>query len=151
MPSIVSISFSPPSELPRPADRYHRASAAEAMLLAERGIESDRKGKGGDRQLNIMSAATLAQLRDEGFHTGPGEMGEQIVLEGIDVDNLPVGAKIKLGPAAIVEVGIPRTGCDRFEHIQGRHKKLVRGRLGVMARVIASGKIAVGDAVSTFE
>jgi MOSC domain-containing protein YiiM len=149
MASIVSIAYSPPTEVPRPADHYHRAPAAEAMLVAELGIETDRKSKGGDRQLNIMSAATLAQLRHEGFHTGPGQMGEQIVLEGVDVDNLPVGAKIKLGPSAVVEVMIPRSGCDRFEHIQGMHKKLVRGRLGVIARVTVSGKIAVGDPVST--
>ena len=151
MASIVSIAYSPPTEIPKPEDHYHRPPAAEAMLLADRGIESDRKSKGGDRQINIMSAATLARLREEGFHTGPGEMGEQIVLEGLDVDSLPAGTKIKLGPSAIVEVMIPRTGCDRFEHIQGKLKKLVRGRLGVMARVTVSGKIAVGDAVSTME
>jgi MOSC domain-containing protein YiiM len=151
MPSIVSIAYSPPTEIPRPLDRYHRAPAAEAMLVADRGIESDRKSKGGDRQLNIMSAATLEQLRNEGFHTAPGQMGEQLVLEGLDVDNLPAGSKIKLGPSAVVEVMIPRTGCDRFEHIQGKLKRLVRGRLGVMARVKASGKITVGDAVSVIE
>ncbi len=122
MASIVSIAYSPPTEISRPKDHYHRVPATEAMLLADRGIKSDRKGKGGKRQLSIMSAATLAQLREEGFHTGPGEMGEQIVLEGIDVDNLPAGSKIKLGLSAIVEVLKPRTGCDRFEHIQGKHK-----------------------------
>src|SRR5438132_6162081 len=106
MPSIVSIAYSPPTEVPRPKDHYHRAPAAEAMLLADQGIESDRKSKGGERQINIMSAATLAQLRNEGFHTGPGQMGEQIVLEGMDVDNLPAGTKLRLGQSAIVEVGI---------------------------------------------
>ncbi len=151
MPSIVSIAYSPPTDVPRPADHYHRAPAAEAMLLADRGIESDRKGKGGDRQLSIMSAATLAILCQEGFQTGPGQMGEQLVLEGIDVDSLPAGSKLRLGPSAIVEVLIPRTGCDRFERIQGKHKKLVRGRLGIIARVTASGKIAVGDVVSLMQ
>jgi MOSC domain-containing protein YiiM len=151
MPSIVSIAYSPPTKDSRPVDHYHRVPATEAMLLADRGIESDRKGKGDDRQLNIMSAGTLAQLRDEGFHTGPGQMGEQIVLEGIDVDNLPAGARLRLGHVAIVEVIKPRTGCDRFERIQAKLKKQARGRLGILARVIASGKIAVGDAVRPIE
>ena len=151
MASIVSIAYSPPTEVPRPLDHYHREPAAEAMLLADRGIESDRKGKGDDRQLNIMSAASLAQLREEGFHTGPGQMGEQIVLDGIDVDNLPAGAKLRLGHSAVVEVVEPCMGCDRFERIQGKLKKQARGRLGVMARVTASGKIAVGDAVDTID
>ena len=151
MARIVSIAYSPPTEIPRPKDHYHRVPAAEAMLLADRGIEFDRKGKGGERQLSIMSAATLDILRNEGFQTAPGQMGEQLVFEGIDVDHLAAGSQLKLGSTAIVEVVEPRTGCDRFERIQGKHKKLVRGRFGVIARVRVSGKIAVGDPVSPVE
>jgi hypothetical protein len=147
MAHIASIAFSPPTENTRPADHYHRVPAATAMLIADHGIETDRKGKGGDRQINIMSAGTLARLRAEGFKTGPEEMGEQIVLDGIDVDTLPAKTCVRLGTAAVVEVVLPRTGCDRFERIQGKHKKLARGRLGVIARVVSSGPIAVGDPV----
>ncbi|HLJ09695.1 MAG TPA: MOSC domain-containing protein [Planctomycetaceae bacterium] len=145
MSRIVSIAFSPPTDKPRPEDHYHRVPAENAVLIAGRGIETDRKSKGGDRQINIMSALTLDRLRDEGFMTEPGALGEQITLDGLDVDTLPPGTRIRLGNAAVVEVVLPRTGCDRFEHIQGKHKKLVRGRLGVMVRVVSGGAIAVGD------
>jgi MOSC domain-containing protein YiiM len=148
MAQIVSIAWSPPTGQPRPKDRYHRDSFPSAVLSVDRGIEADRKSKGGDRQINIMSAATLACLASEGFKTGPGQMGEQIVLDGIEVDPLPVGARIRLGESAVVEVTSARSGCDRFEHIQGKLKKLVRGRLGVMARVVTGGPIAVGDPVA---
>ncbi len=148
MPQIASIVFSPPTDRPRPEDHYDRVVVAIAVLVANAGIENDRKGRGGDRQINIMAAETLAALRDEGFKTGPGEMGEQIVLSGIDVNTLPAQARLRLGGDAIVEVVLPRTGCDRFERIQGKHKKLARGRLGVIARVITGGAIAVGDPVA---
>lgn len=148
MPSIVSICYSPPVEVPRPQDHYHRVSVSEARLVEECGIEGDRKSKGGARQINLMSAETLAHLREEGFRTGPGEMGEQIVLEGIDVDSLRQGDRLGLGDSAVIEIGIPRTGCDRFEKIQGMFKGLVRGRMGVIARVITGGPIAVGDPVA---
>ena len=147
MPSIVSIAFSPPTENARPADHYHRMSMEKAALVAGLGIEGDRKGKGGDRQINVMSTTSLAGLRGEGFKTGPGEMGEQIVVDGIDVDGLAAGTRIRLGGSATIEVVLPRTGCDRFEHIQGKHKKLARGRMGVIVRVVTSGPIAVGDSV----
>jgi MOSC domain-containing protein YiiM len=75
-------------------------------------------------------------------------MGEQMVLEGIDVDALPAKARLRLGTTAVVEVVLPRTGCDRFERIQGKHKKLVRGRMGIIARVVISGPISVGDPVA---
>src|SRR5438309_2247083 len=122
MPAIVSIAYSPPAEVPRPKDQYHRVSVSQANLLAGHGIEGDRKGKWGQRQINVMSAETLKVLHGEGFRTGPGELGEQIVIDGIDVDALPVGARIHLGSSAIIEVTMPRTGCDRFEHIQGKFK-----------------------------
>ena len=148
MARIVSIAFSPPTETPRPPDHFHRVAASQATLVADRGIEGDRKGRGGDRQLNFMSAETLAALRAEGFKTGPGEMGEQIVVEGFDVNHLAAGTRIRMGVSACVEVVSPRSGCDRFEIIQGQAKRLVRGRLGVMVRVVADGPIAVGDAVA---
>src|SRR5207237_263547 len=103
------------------------------------------------RQINVMSAEALHVLADEGFKTRPGELGEQIVIEGLDVNALPVGARIRLGATAIIEVTMPRTGCDRFEHIQGKFKGLVRGRLGAMVRVVAGGPIAVGDPASIVE
>jgi MOSC domain-containing protein YiiM len=147
MARIASIAFSSPGENQRPEDHYHRVPVASATLLADRGIETDRKGKGGDRQINIMSSATLAQLAAEGFKTAPGEMGEQIVLDGIDIDTLPAQTRLRLGTSAVVELVLPRTGCDRFERIQGKHKKLARGRLGMIVRVVGSGPIAVGDPV----
>jgi MOSC domain-containing protein YiiM len=147
MARIVSIAYSPPTAEPRPKDNYHRDSFSKALLSVERGIDGDRKGKARDRHLNVMSATTLASLAAEGFKTGPGQMGEQIVVNGVEIDALPVGARIRLGEVAVVEVTSARTGCDRFEHIQGKPKKLVRGRLGVMARVVTGGPIAVGDPV----
>lgn len=148
MAHIVSIAFSPPTEAPRPADHYHRVPVTSARLVVDRGMETDRKSKGGDRQINIMSAATLARLRDEGFRTGPGERGEQLVIDGVEVDTLPPGTRLRLGAEASVEVALPRSGCDRFEKIQGKHKRLVRGRLGVMVRVVSAGHIAVNDLVN---
>ena len=52
------------------------------------------------------------------------------------------------GAQAVVEMLKPRTGCDRFEAIQGQSPALVQGRLGMMARVIVSGAIRAGDSVT---
>ena len=148
MPRVIAISYSPKADEPRPEDFYHRVPCASAALVVDRGIEGDRKGAaGGKRQLNVMSAEMLAGLRDEGFKTQPGEMGEQIVLEGIDIDCLAGGTRLRIGSSAIIEVEYPRTGCSRFERIQGKFKGLVRGRLGMMVRVVQSGQIGVGDPV----
>ncbi len=130
----------------RPQGHYTRVPATRVELAASQGIIGDAKGGVGDRQLNIMAAETLAELRAEGFKTNPGELGEQIVIAGLDAKIGAVGCRIRIG-AAVVEVTLPRTGCARFEMIQGKPKTLVTGRLGVLARVVTGGEVAVGDIV----
>jgi MOSC domain-containing protein YiiM len=52
-----------------------------------------------------------------------------------------------VGAEAVIELVKPRTGCDRFEAIQGHPPSEAAGRMGVMARVLRSGSIQVGDEV----
>src|SRR5260370_33677179 len=100
MPHIVSISYTPSTVEPKPADRYARIAIERAKLLEGHGIEGDRKGGKGDRHLNFMLAETLEELHAEGFRTGPGEMGEQIVLGGLEGAGPRPGGPLPLGGAA---------------------------------------------------
>jgi MOSC domain-containing protein YiiM len=147
MAQVVSIVYRPQdAETPRPENHFTRVPLTRARLVESHGIEGDAKGGSGARQLNIMFAESLAELRSGGFETDPGALGEQIVLGGVPADALTAGTRVKLGEA-IIEVGIPRTGCARFEMIQGKPRQSAKGRLGVMARVVLGGEIAVGDSV----
>ena len=147
MAQIVSIVYSPEDAEPEPADYYQRVPMVQASLVKGHGIQGDRKGSSPKRGLNIMLAEVLEELSREGLKTGPGQMGEQLVIAGLSVDDLVVGQRLQIGEAACVEVVSLRTGCERFEHIQATKPASVAGRLGAMARVVESGPIAVGDAV----
>jgi MOSC domain-containing protein YiiM len=142
---VVSIVYRP-KKSGRPQDRYAREPTGRVTLREYQGIEGDRKGGTGKRQLNVMLAETVAELAAEGFQAGPGELGEQIVVAGLDPAALAEGTRLKLG-AAVIEVGIPRTGCARFEMIQGKPRQSAKGRLGALATVVVGGEVAVGDAV----
>jgi MOSC domain-containing protein YiiM len=148
MAHIVSIAYTPRGVERRPTDHYARVPVERATLVEQKGIQEDVKGSGGARQLNVMRAETLAELAAEGRKTGPGEMGEQLVIAGLDPAALAEGTRLQLGESAVIEAGIPRTGCNRFEYIQGTAKQSVAGRLGVLARVVAGGDVAVGDEVT---
>lgn len=148
MGTIASIVYRP--EQLHPKDHFSRVPLQTANLVEGKGIEGDRKGDNPARQLNIMTRETLDALAAEGFKTQPGQMGEQIVVSGVDVNTLPEGAQIQIGDA-VVEVYKPRTGCDRFEAIQGLPPKQAANRLGVIAGVIKSGTIHVGDEVTVLE
>lgn len=145
-PHVASIVYTPRGANRKPQDHYTRIPLERAKLIEFRGIEGDLKGGAGERQLNVMHAEVLAELQEEGFNTGPGELGEQIVIAGIPSESLAPGVKLRLG-SAVIEVTIPRTGCARFETIQGKPRASVQGRLGVLARVVTGGDVVVGDAV----
>ena len=147
MPQIVSIVYKPSNLEKRPADYYSRLAIDCAELVTGSGILGDTKGKPSDRQLNIMFDEKVAELKREGFLTEPGQLGEQIVIKGLSVDKMQPGTQLRMGDSAVVELLEERTGCGRFEHIQGHPKELATGRLGYMARVVADGEIAVGEPV----
>jgi MOSC domain-containing protein YiiM len=146
MSELVSIVYRP-KDAADSADGYRRVPLQQARLVAGYGMDGDAKGGGADRHLNVMAAETLQSLAREGFHTAPGQMGEQLIIAGLAVDALPAGARLQIGESACIEVVEPRTGCGKFEQHQGKLRQEASGRLGVMARVVAGGPIQVGDPV----
>src|SRR4051812_4853899 len=84
--SIVSIAYTPAGIERKPKDSYGRAAVPRATLVADHGIEGDRKARGGQRQLNVMRAEMVEQLQAEGYRTAPGELGEQLVIRGLPAE-----------------------------------------------------------------
>jgi MOSC domain-containing protein YiiM len=146
MSELVSIVYKPRKATPT-EDGYTRVPRQQALLVADYGIEGDAKGGSPKRQLNVMSARVVEELTAEGFQAAPGQLGEQLIVEGVEVDALPLGTRLTIGEQACVEIIEPRTGCGKFERYQGRSPKEAAGRLGMMARVVIGGEIAVGDPV----
>jgi len=147
MIEIASMVYKPEDIVSDPEDHYARVPLTSATLIVGQGIEGDRKGGHPQRQLNLMSFETLQALGEEGFQTEPGQMGEQIGIRGLDVGRLAEGDGLQIGAQARVEIVSHRTGCERFEHLQGKSPRLAAGRMGVMAKVVADGAIRVGDPV----
>jgi molybdopterin adenylyltransferase len=151
MISVTSIVYKPEGTASDSGDPYLRIPLHSANLVAGYGIEGDRKGGNPKRNLNIMSYEILEALRKDGFSTLPGQMGEQVVIQGLDVGQLAEGNRLQIGDTAIVEVVSHRTGCQRFEHVQGKTPQQAAGRMGIMAKVVAGGMISVGDSVRKSE
>ncbi|MCU0514428.1 MAG: MOSC domain-containing protein [Anaerolineae bacterium] len=145
MSHISSIVYRPTDE--RPEDHFYRVPLAQAQLIVGHGIEGDARGGREDRHINLMAAETLALLATQGFQVAPGQMGEQIITAGVAIDALQPGDRLYLGASACLEVTIARRGCTRFQRIQGLSPALAAGHMGMIARVVTGGPIAVGDAV----
>lgn len=150
MAEIYSLVYRPENE--HPADHYLRVPFETVSLVAGKGIEGDWNGDGNPaRQLNIMTYETMVELQQEGFKAQPGQLGEQIAVRGLDVNTLAAGTQLQFGDNAVIEIIKPRTGCDRFEAIQGKPRTDAANRLGMMARVVTGGQVRVGDSVTVLE
>lgn len=141
MPSIYSIAYKPQHMPRRPEGHFSRLVVEKARLIENYGIEGDVKGGHPSRQVNIAAREALDALKMR-----PGEMGEQIVVDGLDIESLAVGSHLWLG-AACVEITAVRGGCLRFSQMHCLPEKSASGQLGVMAKVLIGGEICVGDPV----
>jgi MOSC domain-containing protein YiiM len=119
----------------------------EATLRAGYGIEGDRKGGNPKRNLNVMDQETQAKLAGESYPTGPGILGENLILDGVQFDRQNPGTRIRIGADAVVEFVELRNGCHKLIPLDSRLPDGAQGRLGTMARVIEGGTIRIGDAV----
>lgn len=152
MSHIHSLVYAPDKSEHQPPYHYNRVPVERINLIAGHGIEGDFKaGRHPARHLNVMTHETLLELAAEGFKTGPGEMGEQIVVSGVDVGSLSPGDRLRFGADAVIEVTEARTGCSWFEQIQSKSPQDAAGRMGVMAKVIQSGEVRAGDTVTVLE
>jgi len=95
------------------------------------------------------------QLADElSFRLGPGSLGENLTLRGVEVTNSVIGERWQVG-GAVLQVAVPRIPCSTFAgywNIARLPQRFVRaGRPGAYLRVLTEGAVAAGDEVRVLD
>ena len=142
----------------------HPAEAGAAMQTAETfavvqgkgvlgepryyGRISQRTGEPSKRQVSLIEREQIAQhaatLGLEGIP--PGAVRANIETVGIDLVAL-VGRQIQIGEA-LLAIDSPRDPCARMDAIcQGLRRLMEHNRQGVLAQVVRSGTIRIGDPI----
>jgi MOSC domain-containing protein YiiM len=108
------------------------------------------------RQVHLIHAELHDELERAGLAVSPGQMGENVTTQGVDLLGLPTGTRLHLGSSAVVEVTGLRNPCAQLDRIQpglmaatlGRdeHGNLVR-KAGIMAVVLTDGEVRPGDEI----
>jgi MOSC domain-containing protein YiiM len=136
-----------PKDAPHTPHGYQRVALQAARLIADYGIEGDRKGGNPKRNLNVMDDITLAELAAEGYPTGIGVLGENLIISGIDLRTLPAGTHLQIGDEAVILLRALREPCEQLTELDSRLPSAAVGRVGFMCRVVKGGLIRVGDPV----
>jgi MOSC domain-containing protein YiiM len=126
-----------------PRKRVPMEELSEARALENVGFEGCAHGRpgGGRRQVLLVDIETLRAMQ-----LTPGIIRENITTEGLDVNALPVGQKVRVGEVEL-EVSTVCEPCELMEQIRTGLMTELAGRRGMMCRVTKGGTVRRGDEI----
>jgi MOSC domain-containing protein YiiM len=108
--------------------------------LADHGLEGCAHARpGSGRQVLFASADHLRAVGVE-----PGTIKENFTVEGADVQAWAVGQRLQAGEA-LFEVTMVCDPCELMDAIRPGLQAELDGRRGMLARVIETGAVSIGD------
>jgi MOSC domain-containing protein YiiM len=114
-------------------------------LIFDRGFEGDAHAGDWHRQVSLLGQESIAQMVAKGLKVGPGDFAENITTAGIDLLALPVGSKIEIGDAAVLEISQIGKVCHTKCAIYYQAGDCVMPRDGLFAVVLTAGDVRIGD------
>lgn len=120
----------------------------EAVFVKDWGIEKDAHAGHWHRQVSLLSYEKIEEFRKKGAQIGLGAFGENLIVEGYDFRNLPVGTRFKCGDVILEMTQIGKE-CHSHCEIYKRMGECIMPREGVFAEVLQEGTIHPGDTVIT--
>ncbi len=125
-----------------PKRRWPMEELPEAEAIEDAGLEGCVHGcPGGKRQVLLVDRETLDALE-----LAPGMIRENITTRGLNVNGLLPGASLRVGEA-LLEVTMACTPCGQIEDLRRGLRKEIRGRRGMLCRIVQGGIIRQGDAI----
>ena len=130
-----------------PRKGMRKKDIGEGTLVKEHGLQDDAHAGPWHRQVSLLALESIDKMRAMGLKVGPGDFAENLTTEGIDLVGLPLGTLLKIGPEAIGEVTQIGKECHTRCAIYHQAGDCVMPKEGIFIRVLAGGKVKVGDTV----
>jgi MOSC domain-containing protein YiiM len=111
------------------------------QAVAGLGIEGCAHANPPRREVLFVS---LEHLQSVGVE--PGAVRENLTVEGEDVQQWPIGQQVKVGEA-LFEITMVCDPCHRMDELRQGLRAELDDKRGMLARVVESGEVAVGDNV----
>ena len=120
----------------------------KGILKTEYGLEGDAHADSGwHRQVSLLAIESIERARKMGMDVKPGDFAENITTEGIELFTLPIGTRLEVGEAIVLEISQIGKECHSGCAIMKQTGKCIMPKEGVFARVIQGGAIKNGDSI----
>jgi molybdenum cofactor synthesis domain-containing protein len=123
----------------------------EGVFLPGHGLEGDAHAGPWHRQVSLMASESIKKMEEKGLKLGPGDFGENITTEGLDLVHLPVGTRLKVGEEVLLEVTQIGKKCHTRCAIYYQAGDCIMPREGIFARVLLGGRAKKGDVIEEQE
>jgi MOSC domain-containing protein YiiM len=131
----------------RPKSRAPMQTKLESMVTKVAGVEQDFRRKPGKRQVTMLSLEQWQVACEEVATTLPWTVRRaNLLVDGVSFDSSMTGKQIKIGQLILLVTG----ETDPCPKMDAQHQGLTQAltpdwRGGVCCRVIADGRVKVGD------
>lgn len=104
-----------------------------------------------DRAVLIMTSDKLKQLESEGWPVKPGDIGENLTIDGIAYEQFKIGNKYRVGTVEI-QITEKCNPCTRLSNLSyvgnekvGEFIETMKNRRGWYAKILREGHVKTGD------
>ena len=118
-----------------------------ADLKEDFGIVNDAHAGKWHRQVSLLAIESMQKIKEKGLDVKPGDFAENICMEGLDITQIRIGTKIRIGGDSLLEVSQIGKECHTRCHIYYSVGDCVMPREGIFARVLKGGTIKPQDKV----
>jgi MOSC domain-containing protein YiiM len=136
--------------------------AVREALLTKTGLVGDRQAKrkihgGPERAICLYSLEHILRLQAEGHRIYPGSVGENVTAVGLDWSTLAPGSRLALGDEVLVEISSYTNPCQTItdSFVDGEFQRLAQklhpGESRLYARVLQTGRLAIGQTIRVLE
>ena len=118
----------------------------EANLVKDWGIEGDAHGGKWHRQVSLLSFEKIEDFRAKGAEVDFGAFGENLIVEGFDLRNLPTGTQLRSGDV-LLEITQIGKECHSHCEIYKQMGECIMPHEGVFAIVLEGGILKAGQSI----
>ena len=119
----------------------------EAKFIEDFGIENDAHAGKWHRQVSLLEFNKIDEFRKKGANVDFGVFGENLVIEGIELNTLSIGQKIKIGDVLLEVTQIGKKCHDKCQ-IYYQVGECIMPKNGILTKVLNGGNVKVGDECS---
>lgn len=127
-----------------------KADVGACEVLADLGLAGDAHAGFMHRQVSLLAAESIEEMRAKGLTLAAGAFGENLVTQGIELKSLHIGDRIRVGGDVLLEVTQIGKECVSRCAIYYLAGDCIMPREGIFARVIAGGRVEAGDSIEVW-